>query len=343
MNTFLSTCHRQKTSHTPIWLMRQAGRYQPEYRAIRSKLSFIELCHNSDAATEVSLLPVTQLGVDAAIIFADILLILEPMGIGFEFTRDDGPTIGNPIRTPADVARVTSDIDAPSSLGYVMDVVRKTRAGLAADKALIGFAGAPFTLASYAIEGGGSRNYTHAKGLMYSAPAAFAELMDKLARAVAGYLAAQVKAGADAVQIFDSWVGCLGPDDYRAHVLPHMKTLFSEFRRSCSSTPVITFATGNPALYPLVASAGGDVVGIDWRSSIADVWPTLGDVAIQGNLDPSLLLAPRDVLFSRANDVLASAGGRPGHIFNLGHGVYPEVSVDQVRALVDHVHERSAR
>lgn len=320
--------------------MRQAGRYQPEYRAIRAKVSFVELCKRSDLATEVTLLPVTQLGVDAAILFADILLILEPLGIGFEFTKGDGPHIAKPVRTHADIDAVAEHIDALSSLDYVMQTVKQVRAGLPKGTPLIGFAGAPFTLASYAIEGGGSRDYRHTKQLMYSDEGAWNALMTKLTSAVIDYLNAQVKSGADALQVFDSWIGCLSPRDYVRYVQPHMKRLFSALDKS---VPHIHFGTGTATLLTHQLAAGGDVIGFDWRVELGPTWDALGAKAVQGNLDPYVLLAPRDELKRRASEVLQSAGGRPGHIFNLGHGIFPEASVDQVRALVDHVHEASQR
>jgi uroporphyrinogen decarboxylase len=340
MSVFLDACHQKPTPYTPIWIMRQAGRYQKEYRAIREKVSFIELCKTPDLAAEVTLLPVEQLGVDAAIIFADILLILEPLGIGFEFAKDHGPRIHEPLRTPADIDRVADEIDAASELGYVMEAIAKTRAGLPKDVPLIGFAGAPFTLASYVIEGGGSKNYHEAKKLMLGDEGAWSVLMQKLSNALVGYLNAQIAAGAQAVQLFDSWVGALSPAEYVRYVQPHVKSIFD---RVDKSVPHIHFGTGNPALYPLMKAAGGDVIGIDWRVDLGTAWRELGDVAIQGNLDSAAVLAPREAMKREASAVLASAAGKPGHIFNLGHGIMPEADVDQVRALVDHVHEASAR
>jgi len=340
MSEFLSACRREPTAFTPIWLMRQAGRYQPEYRALRERYGFVEMCKNSEVAAEVTLLPVSQLNVDAAIIFADILLILEPLGIGFRFTPDDGPRIDAPIRSAAAVDAVASEIDPEESLGYVLKAIQYTRSGLPARVPLIGFSGAPFTLASYVIEGGGSRDYMHTKALMFSDPGAWNALMDKLTAALVRYLNAQVKAGAQALQVFDSWVGCLNPSDYQTYVQPHMKRLFRELDRS---VPVIHFGTGNPALYPLMKAAGGDVIGLDFRSDLGATWDVLGDTAVMGNLDPYSLLAPREELQRRAAKVLAGARGRAGHIFNLGHGIFPEAPVEQVRALVDFVHAESAR
>jgi uroporphyrinogen decarboxylase len=340
MSEFLRACRRESTSFTPIWLMRQAGRYQPEYRALRERYGFIELCQNPQLAAEVTLLPISQLGVDAAIIFADILLILEPLGIGFHFSKDDGPRIEKPVRDAAAVNAVAAQIDPEASLGYVLEAIRLTRQGLPPQVPLIGFAGAPFTLASYVIEGGGSRDYMHTKALMFGDPPAWHALMQKLTAAVATYLNAQVKAGAQALQIFDSWVGCLSPADYQTFVQPHVAQLV---RAVDPSVPLIHFGTGNPALYPLMKAAGGNVIGIDFRADLGATWDALGETALMGNLDPYSLLAPRAELQARAKRVLDAARGRAGHIFNLGHGVFPEAKVDQVRALVDYVHEASAR
>lgn len=340
MTEFLRACRREPTAYTPIWLMRQAGRYQPEYRALREKYSFVELCKKPELAAEVTLLPVQQLGVDAAIIFADILLILEPLGIGFHFAKDDGPKIEKPIRTAADVNAVASAIDSEESLGYVLSAIRNTRSGLPKNVPLIGFAGAPFTLASYVIEGGGSRDYMHTKALMYGDPGAWNALMEKLSAAVANYLNAQVRAGAQALQLFDSWIGCLAPNDYETYVAPHMRKLFAALDKS---VPVIHFGTGNPALYPLMKAAGGDVIGLDFRCELGPTWDVLGDIPVMGNLDPYSLLAPLPELKHRVNHVLDGACGRAGHIFNLGHGIFPQASVDRAKALVDYVHEQSSR
>jgi uroporphyrinogen decarboxylase len=340
MSEFLRACRRESTAFTPIWLMRQAGRYQPEYRALRERFGFIEMCKNPQVAAEVTLLPVAQLGVDAAIIFADILLILEPLGIGFHFSKDDGPRIEKPIRNAADIDHVASQIDPEESLGYVLQAIRNTRSGLPANVPLIGFAGAPFTLASYVIEGGGSRDYMHTKALMWSDPGAWNALMEKLTHALVAYLNAQVKAGAQALQLFDSWVGCLSPSDYTQYVQPHMKKLFAALDKS---VPVIHFGTGNPALYPLMKAAGGDVIGVDFRCELEATWDALGEIPLMGNLDPYSLLAPLPELQKRAQHVLDGARKRPGHIFNLGHGIFPQASVDKVRALVDFVHQQSAR
>lgn len=334
---FMRACRRQDVPYTPIWLMRQAGRYMPEYRAVRSKHSFLELCKNPDAAAEVTVRAVERLGVDAAIIFADILLIVEPLGFGLEFTEGHGPVIQDPVRTAADVDRL-ADVDAAVELDFVYEAVRRAKAALRVP--LIGFAGAPFTLASYIIEGGGSRHYVRTKRFMYDEPEAWHTLMRRLTDAVSSYLNAQIAAGADVVQLFDSWVGCLAPDDYRRFVLPHVKRLIDELT---PGTPVIHFGTDTSGLLELQRQAGGDVIGLDWRIDLAAGWQRLGDVGVQGNLDPLVLFAPHDELRARATSILAAAAGRPGHIFNLGHGILPETPVDNVVALVDMVHEISSR
>jgi uroporphyrinogen decarboxylase len=336
---FLAACRRTPTPYTPVWLMRQAGRYLPEYRAVRDKMGFLELCRSPDAAAEVTVTTALRLGVDAAIVFADILLVLEPMGVGLEFTRGDGPAIHRPVRTGADVDRLAEV--PPESVAYVLEAVRRARAALPAHVPLIGFAGAPFTLASYLIEGGGSRTYARTKAFMLSDPGAWRALMERLVRVVSGYLNAQIRAGADAVQLFDSWVGCLSPEDYRLHVLPHVRTLIAGLE---PGTPVIHFGTDTAGLLEAMRSAGGDVIGLDWRVDLDAAWARLGhDVAVQGNLDPTSLLAPPAVIRARVATILGQAGGRPGHIFNLGHGVLPQTPVDHVRVLIDAVHEMSAR
>jgi uroporphyrinogen decarboxylase len=316
--------------------MRQAGRYMPEYRRIREQHSFLELCRNPQLCSEVMCTAVEQLGVDAAIVFSDLLPILEPMGMELEFSHSEGPLIHNPIRESTDVERVI-ELESTDALHFVMEAVRQTRADLPADIPLIGFAGAPFTLASYAIEGGASRTYLHTKTLMYRDAGAWNALMSRLARAVVVYLNAQIAAGAGAVQLFDSWVGCLGPDDYRQFVLPFVQQIIAGIS---PGVPVISFATGNPQLTPLLAEGGAAVVGVDWRVRLADAWQMIGHHrAIQGNLDPTALLADQSELRRRAVEILDQAGGRPGHIFNLGHGVLPQTPVDNARALVDIVHE----
>jgi uroporphyrinogen decarboxylase len=307
----------------------------PEYRAIRSKVSFLELCKRPELAAEVTVTAAQRLGVDAAILFADILLILEPLGFQLEYTKGDGPVIHNPVRSAADVDRIQAPGDV-AALAYVMEAVRLIRSALPPATPLIGFAGAPFTLACYAIEGGSSRHYERAKAFMYRDPGLWSTLLDRLTAATALYLNAQAAAGAQAIQVFDSWIGTLGPYDYARFVQPHMARLFAQLD---SSVPTIHFGTGTAALLELQRDAGGTVIGLDWRVELDGAWRRLGyDVAVQGNLDPVVLLAPRAEIERQAQRVLAQAENRPGHIFNLGHGILPETPVDHVRYLVDLVH-----
>ena len=337
---FMKACRLEPCDVTPIWLMRQAGRYMAEYRAVRERTSFLELCKNPQLCSEVMVTAVLRLGVDAAIIFSDLLPILEPMGLDLEYAQGEGPVIHNPVREAADVDRVL-ELESVDSLHFVMETVKRTRLELPEDIPLIGFAGAPFTLASYTIEGGASRSYLNTKTLMYRDEGAWRSLMGRLARAVTIYLNAQIAAGAQCVQLFDSWVGCLGPDDYRRYVLPYVRQIVSGIT---ADVPVINFATGNPALLPLLAESGSTVVGVDWRIRLEDAWRTIGhNRAIQGNLEPASLLAEPSEIVRRAKGILDQAGGRPGHIFNLGHGVLQQTPVDNVIALVDAVHEASRR
>ncbi len=337
---FLRACRREPVDATPVWLMRQAGRYMAEYRSLRSRVSFLELCKSPELAAETTVFAAEVLGVDAAILFADILLILEPLGFHLEFPKGDGPVIHDPIREADDVGRLRP-LEDVGALGFVYEAVGKIRAGLPGTVPLIGFAGAPFTLACYLIEGGGSRNYQRAKTFMYSNPGAWNDLMTVLVDSTAGYLNAQVAAGAQAVQVFDSWVGSLGPDDYRRFVLPHMRRLFQMID---PTVPRIHFGADTGSLLELQRDAGGDVIGLDWRVELDRSWERLGpDVGVQGNLDPIVLFAPRDEIARQARRILDQAAGRPGHIFNLGHGILPTTPVDNVRALVEMVHEFSAR
>jgi uroporphyrinogen decarboxylase len=338
---FLRACRREPTDCTPVWLMRQAGRYLPEYRELRARHGFLELCKTPELAAEVTMLPVRRFPVDAAILFADILLILEPLGVGLEFAKGDGPVIHRPVRTAADVDRLQA-VDAATSWGFVFEAVRLARRELDGRVPLIGFAGAPFTLASYLVEGRGSRHYVHTKTLMYREPRAWHRLMEHLATATVEYVRAQVTAGAQAVQLFDSWVGCLGPDDYRAYVLPHMRSTLAAI--AAAGVPVIHFGTGTAALLELMRDAGGDVIGLDWRVDLDDAWTRLGgDVGVQGNLDPVALFAPPEEIRRQVARILASAAGRRGHVFNLGHGILPETPLAHVAAMIDAVHELSAR
>jgi uroporphyrinogen decarboxylase len=315
--------------------MRQAGRYMREYREVREKTTFLELCKNPALAAEVTVTAVERLGVDAAIIFADILLILEPLGIELEFAKGEGPVIHNPVRRPSDVNRLR-ELQDPGELDFVYEAIRQTRSALKPDIPLIGFCGAPFTLASYMTEGGGSKNYVHTKRLMYDDPGAWHAMMELVSRALVKYLNAQIEAGAQAVQLFDSWVGCLSPDDYREFVLPHTKSVISGVTKG---VPVIHFGTGTATLLELMREAGGDVIGLDWRVRLDEGWRRVGhDVAVMGNLDPIVLFAKQDVLRERTKQILGQADGRPGHIFNLGHGILPETPVENVIALVEMVH-----
>jgi uroporphyrinogen decarboxylase len=336
---FLKACRRQPTSRTPIWLMRQAGRYQREYRELRQRVSMLELCRTPELASQVTLRAVEQLGVDAAIIFADILLITETLGLQLEFSKGEGPVIGNPVRQADDLERLTRpDV---SALDYVYEAIRLTRAQLPPEVALIGFCGAPFTVSSYIIEGGKSRNYVHTKTMMHCDDATWRGLMERLVAMSVDYLNAQIDAGADAVQVFDSWAGILCPDDYRRFVLPYVQALIAGV---ADATPVIYFAQGNPALLPLIKQTGADVIGVDWRVDLADAWSVLGDdVAIMGNLDPVTLLTSPAKIRAAADAILTKAAGRPGHIFNLGHGVLPQTDPNNAIALVEAVHEISAR
>jgi len=335
----LQACRRAPTPFTPIWLMRQAGRYMAEYRAVREKFGFLELCHHPEAAAEVTVTAVERLGVDAAIIFADILLVLEPLNVGLQFSAGDGPVLQRPVRSPEDVARL-GPYDVDDALAFVYEAVRRARQGLAGRVPLIGFSGAPFTLASYLIEGGGSRQYVRTKSFMYEHPAAWNALLGLLAGLINAYLRGQIAAGADAVQLFDSWVGCLSPDDYRRMVLPHSRAAMEGLS---SLAPVIHFGTDTGGLLPLMREAGGDVIGVDWRVDLGNAWSAIGfDRAIQGNLDPVTLFASPEQIRRQAAAILARAARRPGHIFNLGHGILPETPVDHVRALVDAVHELSS-
>ncbi len=339
MHAFLAACRRQPTPFTPVWLMRQAGRFLPEYRAIRARLGFLELCRTPEAAAEVTLLPVERLGVDAAILFADILLPVEALEVGLEFSRGEGPVIRRPVRSAADVARLV-ERDPAETVPFVFETVRRVREALADRVPLIGFAGAPFTVASYLIEGGASRDYVETKRLMHGDPGAWDALLGLLARLTAGYLRGQVAAGAQAVQLFDSWVGALAPDDYRRSVLPHTRAVI---RSLPPGVPVIHFGTGTAGFLDALRDAGGDVIGLDWRVDLAEAWARVGPgVGVQGNLDPAALLAPPAEIRRRVAAILGRAAGRPGHVFNLGHGVLPGTPVEHVRVLVDAVHELSA-
>ena len=319
--------------------MRQAGRYMSEYRALRERHSLLELCRTPDLATEVTLQPVRKIDVDAAILFSDLLLPLEPMGLRFDFVQGEGPAIENPIHSEGDVDRLRR-FEPREKLSYVLDEIRQVQSALGGRVPLIGFAGAPFTLASYAIEGGHSANFARTKSLMYGAPAAWHRLCELLADVVAEYLVAQIEAGVDAVQVFDSWVGALNARDYREFILPHTRRIFDAL--SAHGVPAIHFGVGTGAILGELREAGGSVIGADWRTPLDEAWERIGfDHAIQGNLDPTLLLGPLDRALAATDDVLARAAGRPGHIFNLGHGILPTTSVEHVQALARYVHQQT--
>lgn len=343
-NRFLDACRRQPVDATPVWYMRQAGRYMPEYRELRSKHALLEICRTPELAVTVTLQPLARLDVDAAILFSDLLIPLKPMGIDFDFVKGEGPQIDNPVRGREDVDRLR-EFEPREELGFTMEAIRLLRQELDGKVPLIGFAGAPFTLASYLVEGGSSRSFEKTKSLMYSDPESWHALASKLASMVRNYLFAQIEAGAQAVQVFDSWAGALSPEDYREFVLPHSKAVIDGLKdKPGSSAPVIHFATGGTGLLRLLRQAGGDVIGLDWRVDLDVGWDIVGtDVAVQGNLDPAVLLGPPELAFRRADDVLARAGSRPGHIFNLGHGILPTTPVETAAALIEHVHRKTAR
>jgi uroporphyrinogen decarboxylase len=331
---FLRACRCERVDRTPVWFMRQAGRYMPEYRALREKHSLLTLCRTPELAVEVTLQPVRALGVDAAILFSDLLLPLAPLGIRFDFVAGEGPAIEQPLRTSADIDALRR-FEPRQELAMVLEAIRLLRREL--DVPLIGFAGAPFTLASYAVEGGHSRDFSRTKALMYGDPAAWHRLAALLASLASDYLRAQVEAGAQALQLFDSWIGALDAADYREFVLPHVQAIFDGLHGV--GVPVIHFGTGTGHLLAILREAGGDVIGVDWRTPLDDARWLVGDgAALQGNLDPTALLGPRERLLRRVDDVLARAAHLPGHVFNLGHGILPATPVDNVKAVVEHVH-----
>jgi len=338
---FLNACRCQPSDATPVWFMRQAGRYMSEYRALREKYSILEMIKTPELACTVTMQPIRTLAVDAAIIFADILPPLEGMGLQLEFVKGEGPVIHNPVRSRADIEALRT-VNPQEHLWFTLEAIRLTRRELdLSGIPLIGFSGAPFTLASYAIEGGGSRSYQLTKGLMTSDPGAWHLLMEKLSDVVGQFLLAQARAGAQVVQIFDSWVGALSPADYREYVLPYSRRAIEIARQG--NVPVIHFSTNTSSMLDLIQEAGGDVIGVDWRIDLATAWQQLKPgTAIQGNLDPVTLFAPWPEVEKRAKQILDQAAGHPGHIFNLGHGILPQTPVDTVRRLADFVHEYSA-
>jgi uroporphyrinogen decarboxylase len=336
---FVRACKSQPVDRTPVWFMRQAGRYMPEYRAVRKQHSLLEICKKPALAAEVTITAAEILGIDAAIIFADLLLPLEVMGLPFHFSAGEGPLIEKPLRSKEDIANLRTDRAA--ELGYVAEAVALVAKHFGDQLPVIGFCGAPFTLASYMIEGGGSRNYIHAKKMMYNSPAEWDALMRKLVAVTAAYSADQVRAGADVIQIFDSWVGCLSVEDYRRYVLPHVTGMVKQLQKT--GVPIIYFGTDSATLLPAMKETGADVIGLDWRIPLDEGWARLDHkCAVQGNLDPVLLFADWKELKSRAEDILRRAAGRPGHIFNLGHGILPETPVDNVRNLARLVQEYAA-
>jgi uroporphyrinogen decarboxylase len=337
---FLRACRRESVDRTPVWFMRQAGRYMAEYRALRQNYTLLQLCRTPDLATEVTLQPVRRVEVDAAILFSDLLLPLEPMGIPFDFIKGEGPSIEKPIRSAADIDAVRV-VDPREALDFTFAAITQITRELGDRTPLIGFAGAPFTLASYAIEGGHSNNFAITKALMYGDAPAWHRLADKLATVVGEYLAAQIEAGVDAVQVFDSWVGALNEADYREFALPHTQKIFARIGRQ---VPTIHFGVSSASILHAMREAGGDVIGADWRIPLDEAWKRIGlDRGVQGNLDPTLLLGPRDRLLAGVQDILTRAGNRSGHIFNLGHGILPMTPVENVQAVARYVHEHSAR
>jgi uroporphyrinogen decarboxylase len=335
---FVRACNSQPVDRTPVWFMRQAGRYMPEYRAVRKQHSLLEICKKPALAAEVTITAAEILGIDAAIIFADLLLPLEVMGLPFHFSAGEGPVIDKPVRSKEDITSLRTD--RASDLAYVSEAVSLVAKHFADRVPVIGFCGAPFTLASYMIEGGGSRNYVHAKKMMYNSPSSWDELMRKLVAVTTSYATDQVRAGADVIQIFDSWVGCLSVEDYRRYVLPHVTGMVRQLQKT--GAPVIYFGTDSATLLPAMKETGADVIGLDWRIPLDEGWARLdNECAVQGNLDPVLLFADWKELKSRAEDILRRAAGRPGHIFNLGHGILPETPVENVKNLARFVQEYS--
>ena len=335
---FVRACLRQPVDRTPVWFLRQAGRYMPEYQAVRKHHSLLEICKKPDIAAEVTITAAEKLGVDAAIIFADLLLPFEPMGLDFEFQAGEGPVVHKPVRTADDVAHLRTD--RASELGYVAEAIEKVVAHFKDRIGIIGFCGAPFTLASYMIEGGSSRNYVETKTMMYRHPGTWHLLMEKLVTVLREYARQQVEAGADVIQIFDSWVGVLSVEDYRDFVLPITKTLVREVQ--ALGVPVIYFGVETMSLLPAMRETGADVLGLDWRTPLGATWKSLDYAcAVQGNLDPITLFAEPPLIRERVKQILTQAGGRPGHIFNLGHGIVPGTPVENVQAVVRFVRELS--
>ncbi len=336
---FLKACRREPVDATPVWFMRQAGRYMSDYRALRERYSLLDICRIPELAVAVTLQPVAVIDVDAAILFSDLLVPFTPLGLDFDFVKGEGPSIAHPIRSAADVDRLRT-FEPRQALAHVLETIRILRRELTDRVPLIGFGGAPFTLAAYAIEGGPSTSYARTKAFMYSEPQAWHRLCGRFADMMADYLAAQVEAGAQAIQVFDSWAGALGRADYREFALPHTARIFSALKNT--GVPLIHFGVGATAILRDITEAGGNVIGLDWRLPLDEAWKIVGyDRGVQGNLDPTLLLGPRDRLFAAADDVLKRAGKRAGHIFNLGHGILPSTPLEHVQTLAAHVHEKT--
>ena len=333
---FLRACRRQPVDKTPVWFMRQAGRYMADYRALRERYSLLQICREPELAVAVTMQPVDVIEVDAAILFSDLLLPFTPLGLEFDFVKGEGPAVENPIRSAADVDRLRR-FDPRVELAHVLETIQLLRQELRDRVPLIGFGGAPYTLAAYAIEGGPSTTYARTKAFMYAQPQAWHRLCDRFSSLIADYMQAQVDAGAQAIQIFDSWAGALSRADYREFALPHTRAIFE--RLAGAGVPLIHFGVGTTAILSDLAEAGGDVIGVDWRLPLDEAWQIIGaEHGIQGNLDPTLLFAPEERMFAGADEVLRRAGGRPGHIFNLGHGVLPSTPLERVQALAQHVH-----
>jgi len=333
---FLKACRREPVDATPVWFMRQAGRYMADYRALRQRYSLLDICRSPELAVAVTMQPVDVIDVDAAILFSDLLIPFTPMGLDFDFIKGEGPAIAHPIRCAGDVDRLRR-FEPREALSFVFETIRVLRSELENRVPLIGFGGAPFTLASYAIEGGPSTTYARTKAFMYAQPRAWHLLCERLAQMMSDYLAAQVEAGVQALQVFDSWAGALSRADYREFAHPHSSRILDAVRRL--GVPAVHFGVGTAAILPDLADAGGDVIGVDWRLPLDEAWAIVGhDRAVQGNLDPSLLLAPRERLFAAADDVMRRAAGRPGHIFNLGHGILPTTPLEHVQELAKRVH-----
>ncbi|MCX7832275.1 MAG: uroporphyrinogen decarboxylase [Actinobacteria bacterium] len=338
---FVASLRREEVPYTPIWLMRQAGRYLPEYRAVREKHSFLEMCRTPELAVEVTLQPLRRFELDAAILFSDILIPLPPMGLKLEFFESKGPQIENPVSSMKDVENLRV-ANARQDTGFVGEAVRMLRKELGDEKALIGFAGAPFTLASYAVEGGHSKDYAKVKKMMWNQPEAFRLLLEKITDTVIDYLKMQLEEGADAVQVFDSWIGALTPMDFKEFAFPYLKRIFEELKQY--NKPTIYFGTMTSGFFNYIKELGSNAVGVDWRINIDDAWKIIGDEkAIQGNLDPMVLYADREVIRKHAKDVLDRASSFSGHVFNLGHGLTPQTPIDSVAFLVDFVHEESEK